>query len=733
MKLSNILKLKFPRWKIKRKKKYPWFLLPLIFAVAFIAVIYFFILKDLPLPTKLNSSNTPQSTQILDRNQKLLYTIYAAKNQNFVSLSQIPKFMQLATIAIEDKDFYKHGALDFRGIFRSVVANITNKEQLQGGSTLTQQLVKNSLLTPERTIIRKVREAILAIATEIIYPKDKILEMYLNQIPYGGTTYGIEAAAQTFFGKKAKDLTLAESALLAGLPESPTTNSPFGSHPEYAKERQELILKKMLEQKYITQKQMDSALKETLKFQKFYNNISAPHFVLYVKDLLVKKYGEKIVEEGGLQVITSLDSKIQENAQKDVTENVDQLKGYHATNGSALVTNPATGEILAMVGSKDYFDAEIDGNVNITLALRQPGSSIKPINYAVGLIKGYTAASPFADAPLCFPAFEGKQYCPVNYDGKFHGIMQMRYALGNSINIPAVKMLKLNGIPAMIATASAMGITTFTEPEKYGLSLTLGGGEVTMLDMAQAYGVFANNGYKINLHPILKITDNHGKVLDSYSPPSSPIFGRKVLPEGVSFIISDMLADNNARLIEFGGNSALRIPDQAVSVKTGTTNDLRDNWTVGYTPDYVVVTWVGNNDNTPMSNIASGITGAAPIWHDIMSYLLQNKISHPFSRPPSVIQKRVCSLSGLIPPPDGTPNRCETRFEYFIKGTEPNIADPGIQTITVDKSTQDLAKPGQTDNVEQKPGIVVKDVTGEDYCITCPHANSTPTPSPTNP
>ena len=688
---------------------------------------YFFILKDLPLPTKLNNANAPQSTQIFDRNHELLYTIYDVKNQNFVPLSQIPKYMQEATIAIEDKDFYKHGAIDFRGIFRSLVSIIVHKE-LQGGSTLTQQLVKNSLLTPERTILRKIKEVILSFATEAIYSKDKILEMYLNQIPYGGTTYGVEAASQTFFGKNVKDLTLAQAALLAGLPEAPTTNSPFGSHPEYAKQRQEIILEDMYEQKYITKKQRDDAIKEPLKYQNFANNISAPHFVLYVKDLLIQKYGEETVEEGGLQVITSLDSKIQQETQNDVTQNVDGLKGYHVSNGAALVTNPATGEILAMVGSKNYFDEKNDGNVNVTLALRQPGSSIKPINYAVGLIKGYTAATDFIDGPICFPTVQNQQYCPVNYDGKWHGVIQMRYALGNSINIPAVKMLELNGVPAMIATASAMGITTFTQPERYGLSLTLGGGEVTMLEMAQAYGVFANNGYRISLHPILKVTSSHGKVLDSYNPPSSPIFGKKILPEGVSFIISDILADNNARVMEFGANSALKIANQTVSVKTGTTNDLRDNWTIGYTPDYVVATWVGNDDNSPMSNIASGITGAAPIWHDIMTYLLKDKNPHPYSRPPGVIQKKICSLSGLVPPPDGTPNRCETRFEYFISGTEPIKVDDSTQTVSIDKSTQDLAKPGQTDNVEQKPEVVIKDATGENYCVTCPHAYATPTP-----
>lgn len=727
VKVSSILRFKFRGLQIKFKKKHSWLLLLILLVVGFVAIIYFVVLKDLPLPTKLNSSNTPQSTQIFDRNQKLLYSIYSAKNQTFLPLSEIPKQMQQATIAIEDKDFYRHGAIDFRGISRSIVSIVVHKE-LQGGSTLTQQLVKNSLLTPERTILRKIKEVILAFATEAIYSKDKILEMYLNQIPYGGTAYGVEAASQTFFGKKAKDLTLAQSALLAGLPEAPTTNSPFGSHPEFAKKRQVAILGKMLEQQYITKKQKEAAIKEPLNFQTFSSNISAPHFVLYVKDLLIKKYGEKIAEEGGLRVITSLDSEIQEFAQNAVLKNIDKLKGYHVTNGAALVTNPATGEILAMVGSKDYFDEAIDGNVNISLALRQPGSSIKPINYAVGLIQGYTGATTFVDQPICFPTNTGKKYCPVNYDGKWQGAIQMRYALGNSINIPAIKMLKVNGIANMIATASAMGITTFIDsPDRYGLSLTLGGGEVTMLEMSTAYGVFANGGYRINLHPILKITDKSGRILDEYKPPTSAIFGKKILPEGVAFIISDILADNNARLAEFGPNSSLRVKNQIVSAKTGTTNDFRDNWTFGYTPDYVVGTWVGNNDNTPMNNIASGITGAAPIWNDIMSYLLKDKATHPLSRPSSVIQKRVCSVSGLIPPPDGTPNKCETRFEYFIRGTEPNRVDPGMQKVRIDKDTNDLATPGKTDNVEERDQIVITDATGQRYCVNCPHPNPTPT------
>jgi 1A family penicillin-binding protein len=696
----------------------------------FIFFFYFFILKDLPLPTKLSSSSTPQSTLIYDRNGKLLYNIYDKKNQSFIPLSSIPKYMQEATIAIEDKSFYQHGAVDFRGIARAAVSIVFHR-QVQGGSTLTQQLVKTSLLTQEQTIPRKIKEIILAFATEIIYSKSQILEMYLNQVPYGGTAYGVEAASEDYFGKHAKDLDLGQSALLAGLPQAPTEYSPFGAHPEEGKDRQIEVLQAMLDQKYITKDQEQKAEKENLNYRKFTNDIAAPHFVLYIKDLLISQYGEKMVEEGGLKVITSLDSAIQDYTQSMVASEVDKLPTYyHVTNGAALVTDPATGEILAMVGSKDYFDTKIAGNVNVTIALRQPGSSIKPINYAVGLLNKYNAATTFIDQPICFPNQGGQNYCPLNYDLKWHGLVEMRYALGNSFNIPAVKMLELNGVNAMVATASAMGITTFTNPQDYGLSLTLGGAEVRMVDMATAFGVFANSGYRIDLHPILKVTDKTGKVLEQYKPPLSPIFGKKILPDGVAYIISDILADNNARLMEFGDNSELKIPGQTVSVKTGTTNDFRDNWTIGYTPSILVATWVGNDDNSQMSGLVSGITGAAPIWNDIMSHLLKDKTPEPMSRPPSIIQKSICSDTGALPPPPGSGATCPTRFEYFIKGTEPTMGEPSAQNVMVDKNTQDLPAKGQTDNLESKSEVVYTDPTGDRYCLTCPHPMPTPTPKP---
>ncbi|HVT00784.1 MAG TPA: PBP1A family penicillin-binding protein [Patescibacteria group bacterium] len=723
--LKRILKLKIGKFGIKS-------FLAIILIIAIIGAAYFFVLKDIPSTATIGSTNYPQSTKIYDRNGKLLYTIFASRNQTFVPFDKMPKNLKNATIAIEDKDFYKHGAIDIRGITRAFVSTVF-KKQVQGGSTITQQLVRASLLTPEQTITRKVKEIILSFLVESIYSKDKILEMYLNQVSYGGTAWGAQAASTVYFDKSVDKLNLAEAAFLAGLPQAPSVYSPFGSHPELGKERQIEVLNQMEQQGYITKQQEEQAKNYDLKFSKIQNKILAPHFVFYVKDLLEQQYGVREVEQGGLSVITTLNLQVQDMAQASLSAELDKLNNSTVTNGAAVVTQPATGEILAMVGSRDYFDTTNDGNVNVTIALRQPGSSIKPINYAAGLINGFNAASPFIDEKTCFPNPGGKPaYCPVNYDNKFHGVVQMRFALANSFNIPAVKMLKANGLESMIATASAMGINTFTDPDRYGLSLTLGGGETTMLQMAQAYGVFANGGYKVPLQAILKVTNAKGKVLQEYTPPQSPIFGKKVLPDGVAFIISHILLDNGAREIEFGANSPLKVGNYPVSVKTGTTNDFRDNWTIGYTPSYVAVVWVGNNNNKPMTGIVSGITGAAPIWHDIIAELLKGTKPEFPQKPDNVIGKTVCSTSGLIPPPDGTPDRCPTRFEYFIKGSgEPKSVDPGKQNVLIDKGTGDLAKPGQTDNVEFQPHIVVKDVVGDQYCIDCPHPDQlTPTPTP---
>lgn len=733
LKFLNPLKVfkkiaKKPSLLFKSKKLiflYVVILIPLIVLGFAIALV----IKDIPKATVIGIKEFPQSSRIFDREGNLLYTIYAQRNQSFVPLKEVPKDLQEATISIEDKNFYRHGAIDIRGIVRAVYVNFKG-EEVQGGSTITQQLVRNSLLTLDRTITRKVKEVILSFVVEAIYSKDKILEMYLNQVSYGGTAWGVEAASQIYFGKPVQKLTLAESAYLAGLPQAPSVYSPFGSHPEEGKKRQKQVLKAMEEGGYISSNEREKAENQKLSFTGIRDTIVSPHFVFYVKDLLVQKYGQKAVEQGGLNITTSLDPKIQKLTEDAIATEEATLRNNNWYNAASVVTNPKTGEVLAMVGSRNYFDDERDGNVNVAIAKRQPGSSIKPINYATGLIKGYTAATPFVDDKTCFPNQGGKSYCPLNYDLKFHGVVQMRQALANSYNIPAVKMLELNGLDAMIATASAMGITSFTEPERYGLSLTLGGGEVTMVEMTEAFGVFANMGYRIDINPILKVVDQKGKVLEEYDPPDTALAGEKVIPEGVAFIISDILSDNGARTPAFGGNSPLNIKGHKVSVKTGTTNDYRDNWTIGYTPSYVVATWVGNNDNTPLRGVVSGITGAAPIWNDIMGKLLEDTTPEEISRPDSVVGMSVCSTSGLIPQPEGSPYRCPTRFEYFLKTNLPKNTDPGMTKAFIDKGTNRLPEDGKTDNLEERDVVIVTDPNGDKYCVTCPGPEPSPTPTP---
>lgn len=699
--------------------------------LAFVLLSYLLILKDLPSPTKLGRYDIPIATKIYDRNGKLLFDIFADQNRTPVPLSDIPKYVQQATIAIEDKDFYKHNGVNIiGGLLRALVADITHK-QLQGGSTITQQLVKSALLTSERTITRKIKEIILATWVEILYPKDKILELYLNQVPYGGTAWGIESASERYFGKKVRDLSLAEAALLSGLPQAPTQYSPFGAHPELAQIRQKEVLRRMVEDRYITADQAEEAANTTIEYKQT-SGIKAPHFVMYVKEQLVAKYGEALVERGGLKVTTTLDLDLQEYAQSTVAAEVTKLKNYRVTNGAALITRPATGEILAMVGSVDYF-ASPSGNFNVTTALRQPGSSIKPVNYAIGLEKRIvTPATMFIDEPTCFGSVPGQPtYCPVNYDGKFHGPVQLRMALGNSFNIPAVKMLYMNTVTDMVASASAFGLTTLKDPSLYGLSLTLGGGEIHMTDMATAFGVFSNGGIRRDLTAILKVIDKNGKVLDEFKDPNLGkdmasqllIQGERVVSAETAFLISHILLDNNARETEFGSRSELYIPNRAVSVKTGTTNDLRDNWTIGYTPQVLVATWVGNNDNTPMNPyLVSGITGAAPIWHKLMVRALTGQPDIWPKQPDGIVGAQVCSITGLLPPnpdPNAGDRGCATRFEYFIKGTVPAERENLKQTVLIDKDTGDIVEPNKPGaNVEMQEHQVIRDGISV-WCLDC--------------
>jgi penicillin-binding protein 1C len=698
-----------------RKKKRNLIWGSLILGIAVILAITW-VLKDIPNPKKLSSGDFPESSQILDRNGKLIYEIYTDKRRQEVALGSVPeKFIQ-ATLAIEDAGFYQHFGFDIRGILRGLYRTIVER-RLQGGSTITQQLVKNALLSPERTWIRKIKEAVLTLATELMYSKKEILEMYFNQTPYGGTLWGVEAAAKGIFNKEVTNLDLAEAALLAGLPGSPTRYSPF-AHPDAAKNRQEMVLKRMEELKFISPEERKAAVAEKLNYYVKKDKLLAPHFVFYVREKLIDKYGFKKVTEGGLRVWTTLDLDLQNYVQEQVANEVAKLNKYNVTNGAALITESRSGQILAMVGSKDYFAADIEGKYNVVTALRQPGSSIKPLNYAVGIETGkVTAASIFNDVETCFNVENQRTYCPTNYGNKYHGIQNLRQSLANSLNIPAVKMLKINGLREFVASASAFGISTFTNPDDFGLSLTLGGGEVYMTDMGVAFGALANMGVKQPLASILKVTDKNDKILEEYKY----VPGERVLSAGTAFIMSSVLSDDGARSMVFGSGSMLNIKKHPeVAVKTGTTNDLRDNWTVGYTPDYVAITWVGNNDNSRMSGVVSGTSGAAPIWNKIMTKLLENKMVRRFTIPEDVVGVTVCNLTGELPPAEG----CDNHYEYFKKEFLPNKIVSLKNMILIDKTTgQPVKQLENNPNIEWQEHSAIQDAAGEWICLDCPKNN----------
>jgi len=672
---------KAPR-KINLRIKVPWVILTVLATLLICGfAFYFFIIKDMPSPGQLASRTPEVSTKIYDRNGNLLYKIYKDQNRTIIPLSEIPESVRLSTLAAEDAEFYSHPGFSVRGIFRAIVNDIQTGSA-QGGSTITQQLVKNALLSPEKTLTRKIRELILSVQIEAIYTKDQILEMYLNEVSYGGTAYGIEEASELYFGKKVENLTLAEAALLAGLPKSPTTFSPFGSNPELAFERQREVLHLMVVNKYISQDQANEAAAEKLHFVSRKTEIKAPHFVMYVRQLLVDKYGEDVVEKGGLEVTTSLDLPIQEISEQIVKTEVDRLGPLHVGNGAALVINPQTGEILGMVGSKDYFDTESDGNVNVLTSLRQPGSSIKVVNYAYALSNGLTPASIIDDSPITFYSPGSPPYTPVNYDGKFRGPVSLRTALAESRNIPAVKVLASYGVAKMIEEGEKMGITTWTDTANYGLSLTLGGGAVTGLELSKVYASLANSGKTPSLMPILEVKDYKGRVLEKSTPETT-----QVIDARIAFLLTDILKDNNARAPEFGFNSYLVIKNHPeVAVKTGTSNDLRDNWTVGYNQNYLVLTWVGNNDNSPMSHVASGVTGASPIWNKILSTILNGQPSIDWNAPTGVSKINICSATGSLPC-DG----CATKQEWFLDEARP------VRRCTPSPTPQGINKNGILD------------------------------------
>jgi 1A family penicillin-binding protein len=578
-----------------------------------------------------------QSTKIFDRTGTvLLYDMGQNMRRTEIPFEEISVNLKNATLAIEDSSFYSHNGIKISSIIRALIANTLSGENSQGGSTITQQVVKNSLLSREKTWTRKIKEAFLAIKLERTLEKNQILNLYLNETSYGGTVYGVEEAAQVFFGKSARDVTIAEAAYMAAIPQSPTYYSPFGRHREELGQRKDLVLEKLKENNFITEEEYQTAKAEEVTFRtQSSGGIKAPHFVMFIREYLSEIYEDDLASEG-LKVTTTIDYTLQQKAEEIVKKYaIENGKLYHATNAALVTIDSATGQILTMVGSRDYFDEEVDGQYNVATAKRQPGSSFKPFIYAAAFEKGYTPETILFDVPTqfstsCSPeslSSEAPCYAPQNYDGNFRGPMTLRNALAQSINVPAVSLLYLVGVNNAIDLATEMGISTLTDRSRFGLSLVLGGGEVMLLDMTSAYSVFAAEGVKRPATGILKIEDKKGKLLEEYEEQSE-----QVLSANTANTISSILSDNAARTPVFGARSSLYFPDRAVAAKTGTTNDYRDTWVVGYTPQVVVGAWMGNNDNTPIARQVAGYI-VAPMWHEYMNELLATLPNEPFKQP----------------------------------------------------------------------------------------------------
>ncbi len=589
-----------------------------------------------------NERKMIQSTKIYDRTGKvLLWDIHKNIQRTVVPFDQISRHIKNATVAIEDSSFYQHSGIESLSILRAIFVDFLSGSMKQGGSTITQQLVKNAFLTGEKSFSRKIKEVILALKTEKTLSKEEILNLYLNEIPYGGNSYGIESASQNFFGKKASDITLTEAAYLAALPKAPTYYSPYGDHRDELEDRKNFILKRMLELGFITQEDEDQALKEKVIFiAKGDQSIKSPHFSVFIRSYLEKKYGKDAVEQDGLKIITTLDYNLQQKAEELVAKYAkENTEKFDATNAGLIAIDPKTGQILAMVGSKDYFNIKDEGNFNITLAHRQPGSSIKPFVYATALKKGFTPDTVVFDVPTEFnsscnsdgtpmPGINPDDcYMPENYDHVYRGPISFRNALAQSINVPSVKVLYLAGLNDSLQTIQSMGITTLKDPNLYGLTLVLGGGEVSPLELTGAYAVLANNGERNPVTGILKIEDKNGDVLEKFF--SHP---QNALDKNIALLISDILSDNNARSPAFGEMSWLYFPDRPVAVKTGTTNNYRDAWVMGYTPNISVGVWCGNNDNTPMQKKVAGFI-AAPLWNAFLTEVFKTLPKEEFEKP----------------------------------------------------------------------------------------------------
>jgi len=630
--------VKKSHFSIKVNWKYFFIIFSSIFLIIGGYVFYVEIIKDLPGVDQIY--NMPKmSTKIVDRNGNLLYKFYEDENRTWVSLDKIPESLIQATIAIEDKNFYKHHGISLKGLFQALIYNFkkNSDNSLRGGSTITQQLVKNVFFTNEKSFKRKIKEAILTVLVENKLNKNEILEKYFNKVSYGGEAYGVEEASLKYFGKNVWEISPTEAAYLAGLPAAPSSYSPFGNNPEYGYLRQKHVIAEMVNAKFINQEKANSLLSEKIEIIKDKKKIKAAHFVFYVKNIIEKKYNWENFGKLGLTITTSLDLDAQNYSEKVVVEELEKVKNLKITNGAAMVVDVKNGDILAMVGSKNYNASDIDGKFNVTTALRQPGSSIKPINYLLALENGFNLASIVNDSPVTYFFSGQKNYSPQNYNGKYMGPVNLRTALASSLNIPSVKLLARNGIDNMIDLAEKMGITTWKDRKRYGLSLALGSGEVKMTEMTQAYSIFANSGENVEINPILKIDNYLGQTIYQ-----KEVEKKEVVKPEYTFLINSVLSDNQARSPIFGLNSLLVVPNKTVAVKTGTTNSLKDNWCIGWTPSYLTAVWVGNNDGSPMSWVASGVTGATPIWNRITSKILEDKADESWNIPSGIYKDNIC-------------------------------------------------------------------------------------------
>lgn len=627
------------------------------------AVLIWLSTLEIPDLSSFEERRVLQSTKIYDRTGEImLYDLHQDVRRTVVPFDQISPYVKNATVAIEDDQFYSHFGIDVKAIIRAAVSNVQEGGLGQGGSTITQQVIKNSVLQREKTFTRKAKEAILALKLEQLKTKDEILEIYLNESPYGGTIYGIEEASRAFFNTSSKDLTIGEAAYLAAIPQAPTYLSPHGNNKEALDSRQKSVLDKMRANGFITVEEYEAAKNEVVEFEsQIVSGIKAPHFVMYVREQLAEKYGEEALAERGFKVTTTLNYELQEAAEKIVAEKVAiNTEKFKASNAGLVATDPKTGDLLVMVGSKDYFSEDVEGNFNIALAERQPGSSIKPFVYAAAFKRGYLPTTILYDVKTQFSTScepydlsgDAPCYAPGNYNDKFVGPISMRNALAQSLNIPAVKTLYLVGVQNALKLAADMGLTTLNNPDRYGLTLVLGGGEVRLLDMTHAYGVFANKGVKAEPRTILKIEDNQGNIVEE-----TQVKEERILDENVTNMVSDILSDNVARAPLWGSNSKIYFPDRDVAAKSGSTNDFRDAWIMGYAPNIAVGAWCGNNDNGTMQGLSGLIT--TPMWREFMDVALAKLPEESFTQPyiPTNVKP---VLAGYYPNPTATPTSSTT-------------------------------------------------------------------------